>query len=319
MYLKVLEFHELKQDLDHDDFYQTASIKEIESDIIAYIQSRPVRFPVLAGCIGAGKTTLVNRVVKQLEESGDFLVAVMVHNDSSKITEPMITEKLLRLIGESPRKSFGGEIRYEILKDKIEKQHQRIILVIDDAQGLRSSTLISLKKASEKGISVMLAAHTRLATKMKRSMFEEVGLRTEIFELPGIIGEVRGYLEFLLEKSSGNMEQFSEEAIDELSRLCRTPRQVRKLAWAALRQGVINKEKQISLKTLHEVLPTDFSNLWVELQRLGYSAHEIAEEIMEDKRRVMQCLNGRLPEDDGLYQTVGVFLHGIGLKMAAGA
>ena len=123
---------------------------------------------------------------------------------------------------------------------------------------------------------------------------------------------------FLLEKSDGALEIFSEEAIDELSRLCQTPRQVRKLAWAALRRSVVNKEKQVSLHTVHEVLPTDFAHLWVELRRMGYSAKEIAEEIMEDHRRVVQCLHGRLPEDDELYKTIGVFLHGLGIKMAAG-
>ena len=149
------------------------------------------------------------------------------------------------------------------------------------------------------------------------SMFEEVGLRAQCFEVPGIAGEVRGYLGFLLEKSGGKLEIFSEEAIADLSRLCHTPRQVRKLAWAALQQSVVNKEKQVSLKTVHEVLPTDFSHLWVELRRFGYTATEIAEQIMEDRRRVVQCLQGRLPEDDELYKTIGVFLHGLGIKMAA--
>lgn len=318
MYLKVLEFHGLRQDLDHDDFYRTDAVEEIEKDIIAYLRSRPVRFLVLAGCVGAGKTTIVNRLVEQLQDSGDFLVTFMTHNDPSRITEAMITDKLLRVLGEGPKKFSDGESKYEILKDKVREHPQRMVLVIDDAQRLCSDTLIALKKTTEKGISILLSAHTQLARKMERSMFEEVGLRAESFEVPGIVGEVRGYLEFLLKKSGGNIDQFSEDAIDELSRLCQTPRQLRKLAWAALRRAVINKEKQVSLKTLHEVFPTDFSHLWVELRRLGYTAQEIAEEIMEEPRRVIQCLHGRLPDDDELYKTIGVFLHGLGIKMAAG-
>lgn len=55
----------------------------------------------------------------------------------------------------------------------------------------------------------------------------------------------------------------------------------------------------------------------VELRRLGYTALEIAEELNEDKKRVIQCLHGRLAEDDELYKTIGVFLHGLGIKMAS--
>jgi hypothetical protein len=79
----------------------------------------------------------------------------------------------------------------------------------------------------------------------------------------------------------------------------------------------INNEKQVSVNTIHEVLPVDFSHLWVELRRLGYTATEIAEELNEDKRRVLQCLHGRLPDDDELYKVIGAFLFGLGLKMAS--
>ena len=317
MYLKVLKFHGLGQDLDHDDFYPTEAVEELEKDVMAYLESRPVRLVVLAGCVGAGKTTIVRRLAKRLEEGGEFLVAFMTHNDSSRIREAMVTGKLLRLLGEGAKKFVDEESKYEIILDKVDEHPQKIILIVDDAQGLRADTLVSLKKVTEKGISVLLAAHTQLAKKMERSMFEEVGLRAESFDVPGIAGEARGYLEFLLKKSGGKIGLFSEEAIDELSRLCQTPRQVRKLAWAALRRAVVNKEKQVSLKTLHEVFPTDFSHLWVELRRLGYTATEIAEEVMDDRRRVLQCLQGRLPEDDDLYKTIGVFLHGLGIRMGA--
>ena len=120
----------------------------------------------------------------------------------------------------------------------------------------------------------------------------------------------------MLDKAGGSIELFSDNAISELSRLCQTPFQVRKIAWEALKKAVINDEKQVSLKTVHEILPNDFSHLWVELRRLGYTAIEMAEELNEDKKRIVQCLHGRLPEDDELYKTIGAFIYGLGIKMA---
>ncbi|MBU0992109.1 MAG: AAA family ATPase [Proteobacteria bacterium] len=318
MYLKVLEFHGLKTDIDYDDFYSTLAVEELEKDILAYLDDRPVRFLIMSGSVGTGKTTIMNRLLKQLEESGEYLVALMTHNNPAKITEAMITEKLLRIVWDGgSQKRIDGERKHEIIADKMDSQGKRILLAIDDAHKLKAETLESLKKIKEKGISILLAAHTQLSRKLSLSYYEEAGLRSENFEVPGIAGEVHGYVEFLLKKAGGTIELFSDEALNELSRLCQTPFQVRKISWEALKKAVINNEKQVSLNTVHEILPNDFSHLWVELRRLGYTATEIAEELNEDKKRIVQCLHGRLPDDDELYKTIGAFLYGLGIKMAS--
>ncbi len=318
MYLKAKEFHGLKADIDYDDFYATLAVEELEKDILAYLDDRPVRFMVMSGSVGSGKTTILNRLISQLEASGEYLIAQMAHNNPAKITEAMVTEKLLRVIGEAgSQKRMDGERKHEIISDKMVSQGKRILLAIDDAHKLRIETLESLKKVKEKGISILLAAHTQLSRKLSLSYYEETGLRSESFEVPGIAGEVRGYLEFLLNKSGATAELFCEDALNELSRICQTPFQVRKIAWEALKKAVINNETQVSLNTIYEVLPVDFSHLWVELRRLGYTANEIADELNEDKKRILQCLHGRLPDDDDLYKVIGTFLFGLGLKMAS--
>lgn len=317
MYLKAMQFHGLKADIDHDDFYPTLAVEELEKDILAYLNDRPVRFMVMSGPVGSGKTTILKRVTDQLDDSGEYLIALMAHNNPAKITEAMVTEKLLRAMGETGgKKRIDGERKHEIIADKMASQGQRIVLAIDDAHKLRTDTLESLKKVKEKGISVLLAAHTQLSRKLSLSYYEEAGLRSESFEVPGIAGEVQGYLDFLLGKSGATIDLFADDALNELARICQTPFQLRKIAWEALKKAVINNEKQVSLKTVHEVLPNDFTHLWVELRRLGYTAGEIAEELNEDKKRILHCLHGRLPDDDELYKIIGAFLYGLGIKMA---
>lgn len=316
MYRNVLRFHGLTQDLDHDDFYPTEAITELIEDVKVYLKSRPLRFAVISGIVGVGKTTIINMLMDEFKSANDFTIAFMAHNDAAKIKETMITNKLLRMIGEVPKRSADQESRYEMLQEKL-KERLRMLLVIDDAHKLKSDTLIELKKTNEKGVSILLAAHTQLAKKLQLAMYEEIGLRAETFEVPGIAGEGRGYLEFLMQKSGGHIEQFSEESIDELSRLCRTPRQMRKMAWSALRQAVINNETQVNLNTVREILPKDFSHTLVQLRRLGYTTKEIAEELMENPKRITQCLHGRLAEDDELYRTMGAFLYGLKLETAA--
>lgn len=105
MYRKVLMFHGLSQDLDHDDFYPTEAVTELIEDVNAYLNSRPVRFAVLSGCVGVGKTTLLHKLIDAFQSSKEFTVAFMAHNDASKIKESMITNKLLRMIGEPAKRT----------------------------------------------------------------------------------------------------------------------------------------------------------------------------------------------------------------------
>ena len=132
----------------------------------------------------------------------------------------MVTEKLLRVMGEGGgQKRMDGERKHEVISDKLGSQGKRIILAIDDAHKLRTETLESLKKVKEKGISIILAAHTQLSRKLSLSYYEEAGLRSESFAVPGIAGEVRGYLEFLLNKSGVTIDLFSDDAVNELGRI----------------------------------------------------------------------------------------------------
>ena len=319
MYQSALKFHGLGQDLDHDDFFPTDAVRDLEDDVLAYLRSRPVRFVVLYGSVGAGKSTVLKRLIIRLNKSNEFLVAEMNINDPGKLGEAMITDKLLRMMGEAPRRSRNSELTGEILKEKVAESGRRVLLVIDDAQRLRAKVLEALKNLMEKGISVLLAAHTQLARKLDLAMYEEIGLRTETFEVPGVVGDVAGYLEFLLKKSGGSIDSFSSEAVDEMSRLCKTPRQVRKLAWLALKRAPVNNEQQISLKTFQEIFPKDFAHVLVELRRMGYTHREIAEELLEDPRRIVLGLQGRLPENDDLYRRIGVFLSGLGINFTSNA
>ena len=95
MYRNVLRFHGLTQDLDHDDFYPTEAITELIEDLKFYLKSRPLRFAVLSGSVGVGKTTIVNTLVDEFKSANDFTIAFMAHNDAAKIKETMITNSIL--------------------------------------------------------------------------------------------------------------------------------------------------------------------------------------------------------------------------------
>lgn len=118
---------------------------------------------------------------------------------------------------------------------------------IDEAHDLNGHTLIGLKRLMELAedvggrLSVILAGHSKLRNDLRRPTMEEIGYRTDIFNLDGIAGSQRDYIHWLLGVSTGNKVEsesiLSTDAIDILATKLRTPLQVQLHLTLALEAG----------------------------------------------------------------------------------
>lgn len=79
-------------------------------------------------------------------------------------------------------------------------------------------------------LSVILAGHPKLRNDLRRPTMEEIGYRTDVFDLDGIAGSQRDYIHWLLGVSTGNKAEpgdiLTPEAVDMLATKLRTPLQV---------------------------------------------------------------------------------------------
>lgn len=70
-------------------------------------------------------------------------------------------------------------------------------------------------------LSVILAGHPKLRNVLRRPTMEEIGYRTDFFNLHGIAGSQRDYIYWLLAASTGGKAEpadiFTAEAIDMLA------------------------------------------------------------------------------------------------------
>jgi len=148
---------------------------------------------------------------------------------------------------------------------------------------------------------------------LKRGLMEEIGQRCECLELQGLTGEVGSYLEWLIEEAKGKIEIFSPEAREEIEQLCRTPLQVQRICWEAIKQGYQEGEKQISRDTILNVIMPDFRDLRTELRRKGYMARDLANDYGYSTTQVNRFLDGKLPADDPTGKTLSVFLKTLGI------
>lgn len=83
-------------------------------------------------------------------------------------------------------------------------------LFIDEAHDLNGHTLIGLKRLMEVvedvggRLSVILAGHPKLCNDLRRPTMEEMGYRTDIFNLDGIACSKRDFIHWLLGVCTGN-------------------------------------------------------------------------------------------------------------------
>ena len=111
------------------------------------------------------------------------------------------------------------------------------------------------------------------------------------------------------------MELFTEEACEAMALLCRTPLQVQRIAWEALKQGFEEGEQPLSRETILNVIAPDFRDIRTELKRLGYTARDIAYDDGYNATQVNRFLDGKLPADDPAARHMAVFLKAVGLGL----
>lgn len=79
-------------------------------------------------------------------------------------------------------------------------------------------------------LSVVLAGHPKLKNDLRRPTMEEIGYRSTVFSLDGIVGSQREYIEWLVSKCTTEGTQIGDileaEAIDLLATRLRTPLQI---------------------------------------------------------------------------------------------
>jgi type II secretory pathway predicted ATPase ExeA len=307
----ILKTYQLSGDLSRAGFYASKELGRVEENLMEHI--RLGHFVALTGPVGVGKTTLIQKVKGALQKSKAMLVSESQALEKEKVTIALIVKALFMDFGEKPDRD--RESRDRKLFQLIEKSSRQVVFFVDDAHHLQAQTLAGLKGLVEKKLCVVLIGHPRLGFKLARGLLEEIGLRCERLEMRGLAGEVEHYLEWLLAQAGGSIGLFTEAAREEMAQLCRTPLQVQRIAWEAIKQGFEEGEKQISRETILNVIAPDFRDIRTELKRLGYTARDIAYDYGYNAQHVNRFLDGKLLADDPAARQMAVFLKSVGLGL----
>lgn len=175
-------------------------------------------FVVVTGEIGAGKTTLINKLVAELPR--DVLVAKIFQTQLNE------TEFLQAVLTEFGAERFGtGKVELlnqinDFLIDMY-RQNRRVLLIIDEAQNLSDKVLEEVRLLSgletnkDKLLSIILAGQPELAQVVDSPRFEQLAQRVRLrFHLGALsLSETKEYIRHRLRVAgAGEREIVADDA-----------------------------------------------------------------------------------------------------------
>ena len=301
---EIMQFFGLNKRFYNVSFLETSIIKK-QVDNIKYA-SHIGGIVALTGMVGTGKTTLLWQIQQQLREEKTVVVSRSLSTDKKRVNiSTLYTALFFDLVKDKNFKIPNqAEQRERKLLELVKKQDKPIVLFIDEAHDLASQTLISLKRlielvySSGSILTVIMAGHPKLSNDLSRPTMEEIGARTQIFQLNHWIENKEHYVKWLFkqccQKDIKLVDIISIEAMELLVNSLVTPLQINHYLTRALEQAYLSGTKQITPEVIELILVPDLNGIAAKLARNGYNLQALCEILNARPSEVKSYLLGKL-------------------------
>jgi len=319
----VMSHFKLVKEFRNVGYFETDHHKQIVQELKMAIQQG--KLIAVAGIVGCGKTTTLNKIRDTLVKEGEIIVAKSLSVEKARVT--LSTLMMALFYDLSTEKDFKiptqSEKRERKLQELITKRKKPVALFIDEAHDLHGNTLIGLKRLIEMvqdcggTLSVVLAGHPKLKNDLRRSSLEEIGSRTTVFDLDGIAASKRGFIEWLLRKCTKSGTDIhsilTEEAVDLLAERLLTPLQIEHHLTLALEEGYLIGETPVPANVVESILAKDIDGLEQKLTRHGYNVKTLAATVNVQPKVIRSFLRRKL--SPGQTQEIQVEMLAAGIPL----
>jgi type II secretory pathway predicted ATPase ExeA len=264
-------------------------------------------FVVITGEIGAGKTTLIESFLKEIQS--DVVVAQI---NQTQVSAVDFLQAILVQFGFSPFKMKKGEIIATLNNFLIEQYAagRKVLLIVDEAQNLSLRVLEEIRLLSgvettkEKVLRIILAGQPELNAKLDAPELVQLTQRVRLrFHLTALSeAETRGYIQHRLEVAgAGDREIFAEDTFAEVFRFTGgVPRLINTLCDTAMMAAYAADRVSVSMVDIESAV----SELqWVEFaartQQQIRAATELALPRMRGTDQALPSLGRLLVATDG--------------------
>jgi general secretion pathway protein A len=218
-------------------------------------------FVVITGEIGAGKTTLIESFLKEIQS--DVVVAQI---NQTQVSAVDFLQGILVQFGFSPFKMKKGEIIATLNNFLIEQYAagRKVLLIVDEAQNLSLRVLEEIRLLSgvettkEKVLRIILAGQPELNAKLDAPELVQLTQRVRLrFHLTALSeAETRGYIQHRLEVAgAADREIFAEDTFAEIFRFTGgVPRLVNTLCDTAMMAAYAADRGVVTLEDIHSAV-----------------------------------------------------------------
>lgn len=286
-------------------YHETAAQKQLLQDLKIAAQSGSL--VALTGIIGSGKTTTLRRLFSVLMKENKILVSKSISIEKNRSTMTTLISALFYDLSTDDKEvkiPASGEKRERDLRDLIKRRKKPVVLFVDEAHDLHYRTLKGLKRLIEMvedsgGIlSVLLAGHPKLKNDLRRPTMEEIGSRSSILTLEGMVGSQREYITWLIDACGSEGTKLSDvltvEAVDLLSERLRTPLQIQQHLILAMEAAYQAGEKPVTGAIVESVLSKQIDELEPKLTRHGYDLRGLADQFHAKPAEIKLLFRGQL-------------------------
>jgi general secretion pathway protein A len=217
-------------------------------------------FTVITGEIGSGKTTLINRIIDELDLSITVGLINFTHTAFGELSE-----WVLMAFGLEYRNKSKVEIYDEFVKFLIEQYRcgKRVVLIIDEAQNMDPRTLeevrmlTNVNAQNEYLLHLVISGQPELRATLERPELRQLAQRVSVYYHLGALSlaDTEKYVAHRLQVAGGSPDLFAVDAVEAIWRAARgIPRVVNTLCDLALVYGYSASEKIVGLSLINEVL-----------------------------------------------------------------
>lgn len=304
MLIEVMKEYKLVKEFRKAGYYETPQQQQLFSELKAAIING--KLVALTGIVGCGKTVTLRKLQATFNQQGQILVSKSLAVEKQKTTLATLISALFYDLSTDKKLKIPhqGERRERQLRELIGKRKKPVVLFIDEAHDLHSSTLTGLKRLIEVvedgggTLSVLLVGHPKLRNDLRRPTMEEIGYRTAIFSLDGLIGSTKAYIEWLLSNCMAQKSKWQEvitpEAVDLLATKLRTPLQIEQHLSLAFEEAYHTGEKPVTDALINSILSKQIDDLEPTLTRHGYNVRNLAQQFNTKPAEIKLLFKGQL-------------------------
>lgn len=265
-----LAFYDLKENPFMDSvntrfFYHSQGHDEIYQKMKMCVEQN-ISLGLVAGPSGVGKTMITQMLLTSLDPQKYHIIVVLVSPGMTK--SALLKEILLELnLGHHLKNASQTYDLIKILQEQVIKLYQegkRLVIMIDEAHFLESSSLHILRTISNielpelKLVSILLFTEEVFLRRIRHESYNSLRNRMYIQEelLPFSLNEMRSYIRYRVTKAGGDPELLFDEEVYQVIHTATAgiAREVNNLCYNAMVEAFLQKSKRVTNKVLLKCL-----------------------------------------------------------------